>query len=114
MKSFLIKISTWVTSLVSPNERNLQPSQSGFPVVYKKMSPTSKDRAEWVSKRIQVLTAMHQELATRPGAYVERGQHDLHAAVLNSIRAEKLQLNVELEVLLNAIATQEANNGTAS
>lgn len=67
-----------------------------------------------MAKRIKVLTAMHQELVQRPGAYIDRGQHDLHAVVLTNIRAEKTQLMVELEVLNAAIAAQETNNGTAS
>lgn len=50
----------------------------------------------------------------KPNKYIDRGQHDLHAAVLTNIRAEKIQLEIELEVLNNAIAAQEANNGSTS
>lgn len=70
------------------------------------MSPISRERAEFISKRIKVLTAMHQELAARPGAYIDRGQHELHGVVLTNIRAEKIQLEIELAVLNAAIAAQ--------
>ena len=54
----------------------------------------------------------------KPSKYVDRGQHDLHAAVLTNIRSEKIQLEIELEVLNNAIAAQdtaqEVNNGSTS
>ena len=78
------------------------------------MSPISRERAEFISKRIKVLVAMYQELLMKPNKYIDRGQHDLHAAVLTNIRAEKIQLEIELEVLNNAIAAQEANNGSTS
>ena len=57
---------------------------------------------------------MHQELASRPAKYIDPGQHELHATVLNNIRAEKTQLMIELEVLSKAINNAEATHGATN
>lgn len=43
---------------------------------------------------------MYQELLQRPAKYVVGNQQELHRATLSSILSEKLQLTIELDVLL--------------
>jgi hypothetical protein len=61
--------------------------------------PVSKERVKFVHDRIKVLNAMQTEVLNRPAKYVV-GNHELQLMVLNNIQAEKLQLSIELEVLV--------------
>ncbi len=65
----------------------------------KKMNQSTADRAEWVRKRIAILTDMHNELTQRPAKYINGGQHEAHRVVFSNIQAEKIQLLVEQEIL---------------
>lgn len=64
------------------------------------MHPISKERAEFVADRIRVLSAMYTELLQKPAKYVV-GQPEVHRTALMAIQAEKLQLTVELDVLVS-------------
>lgn len=75
------------------------------------MSPISQERVDFIKDRIKVLHSMNLEFINSHTKWPQ-STPSIKQRTLDTIQAEKLQLQIELEVLTQHLKEQNANTST--